>query len=202
MTTERTESTEPNGAAVPAVIDERYMTLAMDWDGHDVTGWYMQEKLDGCRAYWDGATMWTRNGNAVAIPALWRELLPKQQLDGEIWCGRGNFTQARLATQYGKFEPNALYAIYDAPAVRGDYAQRMTKAVEFIQGRTFLQAVNFRTVQGTDCLERFFREIVAVGGEGVMLRNPSVSQYERGCTRNLMRVKNLDAFAWARALTK
>ena len=34
-----------------------------DPDRDDPTGWLMSEKLDGVRCYWDGSTLYTRNGN-------------------------------------------------------------------------------------------------------------------------------------------
>ena len=34
-----------------------------DPEKHDVTGWLMSEKLDGVRCYWNGKSMYTRNGN-------------------------------------------------------------------------------------------------------------------------------------------
>jgi DNA ligase-1 len=36
----------------------------------DPTGWLMSEKLDGVRCYWNGSTMYTRNGN-VFYPPDW-----------------------------------------------------------------------------------------------------------------------------------
>ena len=34
-----------------------------DPDRDDPTGWLMSEKLNGVRCYWDGSTLYTRNGN-------------------------------------------------------------------------------------------------------------------------------------------
>jgi DNA ligase-1 len=33
-----------------------------DRGNEDPTGWYMSEKLDGVRAYWDGEQFWSKNG--------------------------------------------------------------------------------------------------------------------------------------------
>jgi hypothetical protein len=33
-----------------------------DRDNEDPTGWYMSEKLNGIRAYWDGKQFWSKNG--------------------------------------------------------------------------------------------------------------------------------------------
>jgi len=47
------------------------MMLANKFDPaiHNPTGWLISEKLDGVRCYWDGNTMWTRNGNLFYPPA-------------------------------------------------------------------------------------------------------------------------------------
>ena len=55
----------------------------------DPAGWWISEKLDGVRAYWDGANFWSRNGNQFPAPAWFKAGLPTDQaLDGELWCAR------------------------------------------------------------------------------------------------------------------
>src|ERR1700756_589482 len=40
------------------------LLLAEPWDGViDPAGWWLSEKLDGVRAYWDGRQFWSRLGN-------------------------------------------------------------------------------------------------------------------------------------------
>jgi DNA ligase-1 len=51
----------------------------------------MSEKLDGVRCYWDGANMFTRNGNKIYAPQEWKDKLPNIALDGELWSGRDAF---------------------------------------------------------------------------------------------------------------
>lgn len=38
----------------------------------DPKGWYISEKLDGVRCYWNGSAMYTRNGNAFYPPDWFR----------------------------------------------------------------------------------------------------------------------------------
>ena len=67
--------------------------LAQNYDPekHDPTGWLMSEKLDGVRCYWNGSTMYTRNGNPFFAPKWWKDKLPKIALDGELWTNRDDF---------------------------------------------------------------------------------------------------------------
>src|SRR5260370_15624193 len=45
--------------------------LAERWDNQtDLAGWWMSEKLDGVRAYWDGKQFLSRQGN-VYLPPDW-----------------------------------------------------------------------------------------------------------------------------------
>lgn len=60
-------------------------------DTHDPKGWLMSEKLDGVRCYWDGANMFTRNGNRIFAPKEWIAKLPTVPIDGELWSGRDSF---------------------------------------------------------------------------------------------------------------
>ena len=52
----------------------------------------MSEKLDGVRCYWNGNTMYTRNGNPFWAPDWWMKKLPKIALDGELWTKRDDFS--------------------------------------------------------------------------------------------------------------
>ena len=51
-------------------MNERQMTLGQDYAGEDLSGWFLSEKFDGCRAYWDGAQpMKTAKANGAAKSA-------------------------------------------------------------------------------------------------------------------------------------
>ena len=59
-----------------------------EWDNSsmDPTGWYMSEKYDGMRLYWDGLKLITRNGKVVKAPEFITKTLPNtEHLDGELW---------------------------------------------------------------------------------------------------------------------
>ena len=63
------------------------LMLATDWDNEimDPTGWWMSEKYDGIRAYWDGSQMFMRTGRKVPLPEKFKDRLPSVALDGELW---------------------------------------------------------------------------------------------------------------------
>jgi DNA ligase-1 len=51
----------------------------------DPTGWWLTEKFDGMRLYWDGNQFFTRQGSMVNAPEFITKDLPKTALDGELW---------------------------------------------------------------------------------------------------------------------
>jgi DNA ligase-1 len=98
---------------------------------HSIAGWFLSEKYDGQRAYWDGGVtrglychevpfantakdgirvnppkatgLWSRYGKAVQAPAWWLDEMPKFPLDGELYMGRGRFQE--LMSTVRRIEP-------------------------------------------------------------------------------------------------
>jgi DNA ligase-1 len=73
------------------------LLLAVKWDvetGVDPTGWWISEKPDGVRTYFDGSGFVSRLGNPFTAPTWFFENLPKEvTLDGERFGGRGKFSE-------------------------------------------------------------------------------------------------------------
>ena len=62
----------------------------------DVTlaDYWVSEKFDGMRGYWDGEKLSTRSGEHIEAPVWFTAGWPKIPLDGELWVGRGQFSRA------------------------------------------------------------------------------------------------------------
>jgi len=158
-----------------------------DWNGENVAGWLIAEKFNGCRTYWDGARLWTRNGNVVRIPGEWQSRLPALHLDCEIWAGRGGFQAARLATQYGRFTPAVRLLAFDAN-VDGDFVERLEIVRRVVVGLPFAQAVQHRPCRSTAEALQAMRTVHQDGGEGVIARYPG-NRYQPGRTREILKLK-------------
>lgn len=166
------------------------MTLGTDLlSGDDVAGWYWSEKLDGVRAYWDGAQLWTRSGRCVALPAELAACLPAFPVDGEIWAGRGNLPSAVAAANHGRWVPGIQFKGFDTPAVRGPWPKRLAHVAAHLPPGGWASAVEHGIVADMAHLARIFREVRAAGGEGLMLRYPRALYYQRCRTRHLLKVK-------------
>jgi DNA ligase-1 len=170
------------------------MTLARDWDFRDCTGYFWSEKFDGCRAFWDGYNIWTRDGNIVKAPTGFTSRLPcGVALDGEIWCGRAGYIEAMKAVRHGIFTDACRFVAFDFPDASGTWLERMNLADLH---RNEIVMTPERGVIG-------FREepseladtIIKAGGEGLMLRHPKILRYETKRTNHLMRVKAKNLFA-------
>ena len=169
------------------------MLLGRHWDTlQKVSGWWMSEKLDGWRAYWNGERLISRNGKPLRAPAWWLKALPKGvHLDGELWAGRG--TLGKIKAALGRRIPRdsewrgIKYAVFDAPSLGGPFEARQAALRRLnLSGPVFvLDQIECDSRQ--HALETM-RAIVAAGGEGVMLRKPG-SAYERKRSYTLLKAK-------------
>src|SRR5690606_33514251 len=82
-------------AAVPAAdVSPPSLLLAKVYhQGVDLKHYWVSEKLDGVRAYWDGEQFWSRGGHVYQAPDWFTEGFPDHPLDGELWSGREQFAQ-------------------------------------------------------------------------------------------------------------
>ena len=170
------------------MITEKQMTLGRDWcyfNSPSPVGWLLSEKLDGCRAYWDGSTFWTRDGNRIDAPAWFTAGLPSMHLDGEIWAGRGGFITARNAVNFGTFTDKISFRIFDVPQAEGTWPERMA----FAPTTAHAAPVEFRVAKSKQDVVSAFHAVKREGGEGLMLREPTSTTYPKGRTSLLLKVK-------------
>ncbi|CAF1083579.1 unnamed protein product [Adineta steineri] len=172
--------------------------LAETWsEDVDPTGWWMSEKLDGVRAYWNGKNFYSRQGNLFHVPDFFKAALPKVALDGEIWCGRGLFQKcvSIVKKQANKVVPDdyklLTYLIFDAPTQGGKYEDR----VKWLQAnipqdddKCFATVVGIKKCEGLAQLKQYLADVNKAGGEGIMLRKPG-SLYEHKRSTTLLKVK-------------
>lgn len=173
---------------------EPKLLLAESWDNErDLSGWYMSEKLDGVRAYWTGETFLSRQGNKFLAPAWFTEGFPKTPLDGELWIDRKTFQQtvSIVRRQDGSEDwKRVRYVVFDSPTEPGTFEQRL-KAIQtsgLEKNAAQLQILAQSICNGTDSLRKELQRIEALGGEGLMLRQPD-SKYEFGRSSTLLKVK-------------
>ncbi|MEM7152200.1 MAG: DNA ligase [Myxococcota bacterium] len=179
----------PSGAKA----DAPPLLLAHRWEEQDPTGWWMSEKLDGVRAYWDGARFVSRLGNAYLAPEWFREGLPDFPLDGELFAGRGAFQRSvsiARRVDAGEAWRSLKFVIFDAPGVDGGFEDRLAHLERHFEAHPHdqVQVLEHRPCTGLEQLHAELSRIEELGGEGLMLRRPR-SRYEVGRSETLLKVK-------------
>lgn len=169
--------------------------LAHSWAGDiDLTGWWMSEKLDGVRAYWDGKQFISRQGNVYMAPDWFTEALPKDiHFDGELWLARKAFQRAvSIVRRQDKNNDwkEIKFVVFDAPQIEDVFEAR----IAFIQqtldelGSKFAEPHQHVRCHGVEHLKEELARVESLGGEGLMLRKPG-SKYEVGRSYSLLKVK-------------
>lgn len=171
--------------------------LAKPYEGQDVTGWLLSEKLDGVRALWNGRTLVSRNGNPFAAPDWFLQQLPRDlALDGELFIGRGAF-QATVGAVRRKVPIDAEwqrinYRVFDGPETEGGFEQRLAVVAEALRGCSVAKVVEHTPCRNKAHLQAFFIDLTSAGAEGVMLRQPG-SAYEPKRSASLLKYKPFDS---------
>jgi DNA ligase-1 len=186
------------GADKPATENQApRLLLANVWKPSiDPTGWWVSEKYDGVRAYWDGQKLWTRKGNPIHAPDYFLAELPRDiVLDGELWIGHGKFEETisivRSETPDERWK-QIHYMVFDAPQAKGTFEQRMEfLRAAFPEPNGSVRVVAQERCRGATQLLAERDRVVRDGGEGLMLRQPG-SAYEAGRSSTLLKVKPFD----------
>jgi DNA ligase 1 len=188
----KSNATGDNKEGPPLLLAERWDRLT------DLSGWWMSEKLDGVRAYWDGKQFLSRLGNVYHAPDWFVEGLPEVPLDGELWMDRKMFQ--RTVSIVRRQDKNDLwrgvrYLVFDAPAQGGPFEERLEFFQEVLAKRKPAYAAPHphEVCKDLDHVQEELTRIEVLGGEGLMLRQPR-SKYEIGRSWTLLKVKSfLDA---------
>ena len=175
------------------------LLLAERWDNaQDLAGWWLSEKLDGVRAYWDGKSLISRLGNRFHAPDWFLEGLPPDiPLDGELWIGRKAFQRTvGIVRRQDRTElwKEVRYVAFDAPGLDDAFEGRLAAIGAHVDRYKPLYLTSHEhaacasrstsSAMITPCVE-------ALGGEGLMLRQPR-SRYQVGRSATLLKVKSFN----------
>ncbi len=150
--------------------------LAARWSSgldRDVSGWICSEKLDGVRAMWNGkGQLLSRGGLVLPAPKSFVEKLPRGIiLDGELWIDRGMFSDAVSVIRTRSDWSMVKYLTFDA-------FNRTVKDYQYIDRLKFLQSIphvhviDSWVLPGSGRLELELNNVLASGGEGLVIRDP------------------------------
>src|SRR5580765_7726262 len=171
------------------------LLLAESWDNAtDLADWWMSEKLDGVRAYWDGKQFLSRQGNLFHAPDWFVEALPTTPLDGELWIDRKKFQRTvSIVRRQDKSElwKEVRFLVFDAPTQTAVFEERVAfiKDALATAKTKFARPHEHELCKDLTCLRAELAKIESLGGEGLMLRQPA-SKYVAGRSWTLLKVKN------------
>ena len=160
---------------------------------HSINHYWISEKLDGVRGYWDGKTLLTKNGNPLNPPEWFTANWPDTPVDGELWIARHTFEQVVSCVRQNEATPcwkHITFMVFDLPKSKLNFSQRIEQINTHVKHvkSPYFQAVQQFRLPTIDALNQKLTEIVKQQGEGLMLHYENAF-YSKGRTRNIMKLK-------------
>jgi DNA ligase-1 len=154
----------------------------------------MSEKLDGIRAYWTGKEFLSRLGNTLHAPDWFCAGLPALPLDGEFWIGRKKFQRTvGIVRRQDKSDlwKEVRFLVFDAPEAGEGFEERLRKIQRIVHKNRppYAVAHEHSHCADLDALRKELARVEALGGEGLMLREPG-SKYHAGRSTTLLKIKS------------
>ena len=161
--------------------------------GIDVSEYWVSEKLDGVRARWDGSRLISRGGQVFAAPEWFIKNFPAIPLDGELWIGRERYEET--ASIVRKQQPhegwkNVRLMVFDLPQHGGTFDERVAAMIRIARDipSPYLEIIEQQTFKTEKALKRRLKDVLAQGGEGLMLHRKT-AQYASGRSQDLLKLK-------------
>ena len=137
-----------------------------------VNGFWIFEKIDGIRAFWDSKNLITRSGSVLPLNL---RLPASTCLDGGLFAG--SFERTIQALKSGNFDA-CEFKIFDAwnpETVHLPFSSRfrLLSELKISDSRCSVLPCLGQVTDNT-LLDRKLQEIISMGGEGLMLRDSTV----------------------------
>jgi DNA ligase-1 len=189
----------------PGILTNKNIMMGYDYEPYEnqinVKGWFMSEKLDGIRAYWDGkGNFWSKNAKIINVPESFKQL-PPFPLDGELWCGYEDNQTSMVFLKMSCGAPKKIkneeemwekvkFCVFDAPQIEGSYDKRhlflKQNFTKFCNNNISL--IPMQKCKGKEHLQEHLEKNIKKGGEGIMIYNP-VAHYHPGRCKHVLKVK-------------
>jgi DNA ligase-1 len=158
--------------------------------------YWVSEKYDGVRAFWDGKRLISRQGNEYLAPPWFVANFPKTPLDGELWLGRGQFDRlsgiVRKKIPIDREWQEVRYMVFDMPANLGRFDQRLSELKSLIsltsQHTNNLVLVPQWRIENEEALLKQLASFVDNKAEGLMLHDGR-SLYAAKRSNDLLKLK-------------
>lgn len=173
----------------PPIMLAKTLTNPISYEQYSVS-----EKFDGVRVYWNGRHLLTRSGRSIDAPKWFIDGLPDAVVDGELWLDRGQFDRLSGLIRSSRTDDvlwkKMKFMAFDLPSSVEPFTER-NKQLETLtaeQNTPWFRAVKRHSFATKGELDDFLSEVVAKGGEGVMLNHVS-AQYESARSDAILKLK-------------
>lgn len=163
-------------------------------NNYNVSEYWVSEKLDGVRGYWNGKALFTRNGHKIITPEWFTKGWPAELIDGELWSQREEFNKisscVRRQFVNNNCWSNIKFMIFDLPDTNVSFTQRID-AMQAIVDKTnniHIAMIKQYKIPNNKALYEKLQNVVAAGAEGLMLHHES-AYYTHGRSKDLMKLK-------------
>ncbi len=168
-------------------------TLYQQKHSKNIEQYWISEKLDGIRGYWNGEQLLTKSGRALNPPKWFTKHWPKTTIDGELWMGRNTFEQVMSCTMRkisGACWQDIRFMMFDLPKHTGNFSERLhqLKRISENTKSKYIQVIKQQKVSTHHQLFMLLDEIVNGDGEGLMLHHQS-AYYKVGRHAKIMKLK-------------
>ena len=159
-----------------------------------VQDYWISEKLDGVRAYWDGKNLISRQGNIFNCPAWFSQAFPDTPLDGELWIDRQQFAQVSSIVRQKKASDKdwqkITFMIFDLPRSPKIFSKRIQQMKEIVNSSAspYLQMIKQQKRDDNAQLQQLLESVLSKGGEGLMLHKGN-AYYQTKRSKDLMKLK-------------
>ncbi len=165
-------------------------------DNVELSEYFVSEKYDGVRGFWDGERLVSRSGRFFNPPAFFTKNFPDFALDGELWVGRGRFEETSgIVRSSGSKERWRVikFMAFDLPDSKLIFEKRyrdLKRIVESIDN-PYISIVKQEDISTREELADRLKNVEAIGGEGLVLHRKD-SVYNGKRSDDLLKVKSHD----------
>jgi len=163
----------------------------------NIQQYFVSEKLDGLRAYWDGEQLISRQGNRFTAPLWFTRNFPTTALDGELWISRQQFEKVsgivRTQNVNNSHWQQVKFMIFDLPLSPAPFSQRIQQMQQLVDqaNSPYLQIIKQQKLTSITALYALLDKVVDENGEGLMLHHEQ-ALYQHKRNRDLMKLKKFE----------
>lgn len=154
----------------------------------------ISEKYDGVRGFWTGSSFQTRSGTVITPPSWWSQNIEGLLLDGELWIGRGEFSELNGLLKQKQLTDaqwrRIQFLVFDLPSSDSKFEERHSTLTGLLQK---LPSSNIRLVPQSPVSSEAelmieLNHVINNGGEGLMLQH-KFAHYSSGRQSGLYKLK-------------